>query len=434
MLQFVEVISHSTVALTLLLSHFAVCRRITEEAPNPEWHEHFHLSHSDLKWTTHGTPRVDVTLTLEIGRLGWPVATLGTVQLSTTPNKTETGLLDLSSSSRHRLCRKISSTCQEVDPENIVTPVIDFANISWPPGKSRPSRMLDHPHKQILEQRSSGGLSVTTVPPDQLKQITITQDGKWSIDASGIFDIAEDTIYSGLMSPICRVTLPPATRERLGIPPQTTHVCFSYPDSSGQECHGNSGCALGAMVLRGSFCYFEHKVAHHQSMLDQLLTASHIDELISSNTPASGVEEEYTITCIKPITQDDSADISFGSWAVLPSHVAQSMIERERRHFHPVTLPILVANGFATYSYVSKSEVIDGNVFQYGGFIYTFHDSSKPVILQVAKVANTRNRGARQGKMSVDEGELNMVFSQSVEGVSHDLLATTKVVVDETKP
>ena len=427
-------ISHSTVALTPLLSHFAVRRIISEEAPNPEWHEYFHLSHSDLKWTTHGTPRVDVTLTLEIRRLGWPAATLGTVQLSTTPNEAETGLLDLSHSSRHRLCRKLSSTCQEVDPENIATPVIELDVIIWSPGKSRPSRISDHPHKQILEQRSSGGLSVITVPPDQLRQITITQDvqclitqdahvidptRKWSIDASARSDIAEDTIYSGLMSPMCRVTLPPATRERLGIPLQTTHVCFSYPDS--QECHwhGNSGCALGAMVLRGSFCYFEHKVARmkdRQSMLDQLLTGS-------VNTPASDEEEEYTITCIKPITHADRCDISFGSWAVLPDPVAQ-MIERARRHFNPVTLPILVANGFATFSWVSKSEVIDGNVFQYGGFIYTFHDGSKPVILQVAKVANTRKQGH---VMSVDEGELNMVFSDDLPP------AIIGVVVDEEK-
>jgi len=171
------------------------------------------------------------------------------------------------------------------------------------------------------------------------------------------------------------------------------------------------------MVLRGSFCYFEHKVARmkdHQSMLDQLLTGS-------VNTPASDEEEEYTITCIKPITQADRCDISFGSWTVLPDHVAQSMIERERRHFHPVTLPILVANGFATYSWVSRSEHVDGNVFQYGGFIYTFHDGSKPVILQVAKVANTRKQGH---VMSVDEGELDMVFSP-------DLPAAIGILVDE---
>ena len=43
---------------------------------------------------------------------------------------------------------------------------------------------------------------------------------------------------------------------------------------------------------------------------------------------------------------------------------------------------------FAMFNFVSPVDNVDGNVFQYGGIVYTFQDESKPVVFVFAKVAS----------------------------------------------
>ena len=81
-------------------------------------------------------------------------------------------------------------------------------------------------------------------------------------------------------------------------------------------------------------------------------------------------------------------DISFGGWEVVPDHVVK-MMEAKNQYFAPSTL--LGVNGLA---WISPSENIGGNIFQYRGFMYKFCDATKAIIMHVSKVAEVQKKGS----------------------------------------
>ena len=226
-----------------VLTSFSSWIFITQFAPNPEWHEYFHLTHSDIGWTVHGTPRVEVTLTLEIGRPGCPNARVG--------HTTNAHCLDLSTSSWERMCKA-------VQPEPGVTgtmPLVELSVISWPPEQPRPTRSSAHRHKAFMKELSSTGFGVINVSEEHTEQIQVEVE-EWSIRI-------EHTTCSGVLSPMSRLTLPPAVLQRMGIPPNSTHMCFAYPDINGidkiTQLSGQCDEGIEQMVQHGAFCYF-HEV------------------------------------------------------------------------------------------------------------------------------------------------------------------------------
>ena len=128
---------------------------LTEDNPDPEWLEYLNLSHFDLGWTADRIPSIEVTLTFEVARPGWPNASLGKVHFT---NKAEGGLLDLSSSSWCRMCRYLEPRQNETD----VSPVLDFDIITWAPEQLRPTQRGNHahPHEGSLQLLLDGGLTL----------------------------------------------------------------------------------------------------------------------------------------------------------------------------------------------------------------------------------------------------------------------------------
>ena len=96
--------------------------------------------------------------------------------------------------------------------------------------------------------------------------------------------------------------------------------------------------------------------------------------------------------------------ISLSEWKIVPDHVVYAM---KSRFFHAITHPTLLAQGFKAYSFVTPLENIDGNLFPYGGFLYTFHDGSKAIIIQISKNAKEDHNH----RMSIHDNELSALFS-----------------------
>jgi len=209
----------------------------------------------------------------------------------------------------------------------------------------------------------------------------VTKENLKKLDQNGSVEVAELTAlewsikteseqYSGCFSPMCKVTLPPAMLERLGIPGDSTHFCFAYSDNKVQTRNSEMEPGLEQMVRRGGFCYFQAR--------DQ--------------------GSSWQVTSIKAITDSSTKglqDISFAGWEVVPDHVVKLMETGNKRRFAPSTLlsaklQTMGERGFAKVAWISPSEDIGGNVFQYGGFMYKFRDGSKPVVVHVSKVAKAQ--------------------------------------------
>ena len=356
---------------------------IPESAPNPDWNEYVHISHTELNWTVHNTPRIEVAMFLEIGHMGRPLDELGSVKLDTMPCNTKIGLLDLSTSGWHRQCRILDGNFKTSN----VPPSLEFDLICWPPGQQRPERASAHPHNGTLETICQGGLGLMEVPEHISKQIKVGMH-KWSTEIG-------DITYTGKLSLFAPVTLAPAVCTRMGIPTESTHFCFLYGDLNGLQGYKDPSDGLGKMILNGAFCY----VAMNDAMM-----------ACGNRTSCKDLLQD--VTCFKAIIENSRADINFGSFAVLTDHVMQSL--KTRHYFAPVTVPDLVDRGFATFSWVDKTEEIDGNVFQHGAFVYTFDDGSEPIVMQISdrsKPGSNLRRGS-----SHEQTELDSVFNDFAPG------------------
>ena len=376
---------------------------ITYSTPNPEFHEYCHLPPGKLGWTAESTPRIEVTLTLEISHIWLPTDnSVGDVRLDTLPSDVGCGLLDVSKSCWHRKCRPLDMHSDAVSTCTSLSPVIEFDVISWPPGQQRPPRASIHPHKPDLDILLSVGLGVREVPEDFRKQIVFdttvgpeAHDQEWSIEIGDVNHYPADPAdnnsrsnvsrrYSGKLSPISMLTIPPAVRERLGIPSESTHFCFAYGDSSGVGRDRSFGGRLDAMVLQGAFVYFQNKGLESELEL----------HVTSIKTTIDRVHDDHT----------SAKTISLSEWKIVPDHVVQAM---KSRFFHAIPHPTLLTQGFKTYSFVTPLEHIDGNLFPYTGFLYTFHDGSKAIIIKFSKNAKEDH----SHRMSIHDNKLSALFS-----------------------
>ena len=426
-------------------------KMITPENPSPDWQECLHLSLEDLGWTVQHIPQVEVSITVTICSVLGPDIELGGVCLDTMPNKEDDtcALLDLSSSSWSRMCRRL----QHQPEDKKMLPVVQFDVISWPPNYPSPSRASSHPHKAEFDLFSSCGMRLFELPTESknLVQVTSTENGLviQAHAAVDILDIIHDGMvdvqefvtsggtedgfrqinnadelaalefewsikteseqYAGCLSPMSKLSLPPAMLERLGIPGDSTHFCFAYSDSKVQTRNSEMEPGLEQMVRRGGFCYFQAR--------DQ--------------------GPSWQVTSIKAITDSSTKglqDISFAGWEVVPDHVVKLMETGNKRRFAPSTLvsaklQTMGERGFAKVAWISPSEDIGGNVFQYGGFMYKFRDGSKPVILHLSKVAKAQmDETSGHSMATTDTGESPP--SAGEQGLSDPIISN----LDNTQP
>ena len=238
--------------------------------------------------------RIEITMTIMIGSVLGPDIELGAVYLDTLPNKTDTtcALLDLSSSSWFRMCRKL----QPQPKDNELVPVVEFDVISWPPEHSRPPRASAHPHKVDLDLLSSCGMRLLELPKESRELMKVCSGGTESMSAvkgldtkdngvvdkqefvaaggteddfrqidmnsDGVVDAdeliahewsikTEKDQYSGCLSPMCTLTLGPAVLERLGVPGTSSHFCFAYRDNKVQNQNSEMEPGVQQMMKRG---------------------------------------------------------------------------------------------------------------------------------------------------------------------------------------
>ena len=374
---------------------------ITETTPNPEWHEYLNLSYSDYGWTADNPPKIEVKLTVEIARLFGGSLRDGPVVLTNDAVYQSDGLLDLSKNSWCRMCRPL-----EPDPSNKGGPVLELEVIAWPNAhQPKPSRAIDHLHTDQLRMLVSGGLALLHVKEEYRKRMKINCD-KWSIEM-------EDNAFAGVLSPICGLTLPPPVLERLGVPVASTHYCFAYGNSKinlqpspklKRTESGNYSREFDQMVSNGAFCYFHKCADFHggEQCRGECVMACAMEDsekcVMECDTEDLGFG---VLTSVKAVSDNSHKvagceDISFGSWEVVADRMMPAL---EKKYFHPVTIPQLLEINLAAFTYVHPSEEIDGDMFPYGGFVYRFHDGSKPVILKISKGAKVHSLHSLQRRL-----------------------------------
>ena len=376
---------------------------ITETTPNPEWHEYFNLSYSDNGWTVDNPPTIEVKLTVEIALLWGSALDGGTVILTNEAVYQSDGLLDLSKNSWCRMCRSLEpAPSLEPNPSNRAGAVLALEVIAWPNAEQpKPSRATDHLHTDQLHMLVSGGLALVHVEEEYRKRMKINCD-KWSIKM-------EDNAFSGALSPMCGLTLPPPVLERLGVPLASTHFCFAYGNSETNSQRspelrrtesGNYSREFDQMVSNGAFCYFHKCADFHGGKQCKKGCVMECGVQDCEKCVMECVFEDLglgVLASVKAVSDNSHKeagceDVSFGSWEVVADRMMPAL---EKKYFHPVTIPQLLEFNLATFTFVHPSEEINGDVFPYGGFVYRFHDGSKPVILEISKGAKVHSLKGR---------------------------------------
>ena len=121
-----------------------------------------------------------------------------------------------------------------------VPPSVKIDVICSPPGQQRPACASEHKHKDTLQMMCSEGIGLADIPETLSKQIRIDLK-KWSTTIG-------DVTYSGQLSQATPVSLPPAMRERIGIPAKATHFCFVYGDE--KVCYENPMLLLYSCLIQ----------------------------------------------------------------------------------------------------------------------------------------------------------------------------------------
>ena len=137
----------------------------------------------------------------------------------------------------------------------------------------------------------------------------------------------------------------------------------------------------------GKCSWMEHLQEQHQTNVGLQETFNSLVKIddVSDETPRT--QGVHSVTTIRAVGfHSGRVDLNFGAFQVLTHELLKGL---KTRHFQPVTVP-LESCCFATYSCIDKTQNIDGNVFQYGGFVYTSHNASKVVVLQISKTNNSQ--------------------------------------------
>ena len=341
---------------------------------------------------------IEVKLTVEVQSF-WGTDCWGTSQrdgpvvLTNDAVYQSDGLLDLSKNSWCRMCRSL-----EPEPSNKVGPVLELEVIAWPNAhQPKPSRAVDHLHTDQLHMLVSGGLALIHVKEEYRKRMKIDRD-KWAIET-------EDNTFAGALSPTCGLTLPPPVLERLKVPLPSTHYCFAYGNSKihsqpspklRRTKSGNYTREFDQMVSNGAFCYFHKCADFHggEQCREKCVMECGMEDC--EKCVIECVMEDLglgVLVCVKAVSDNSHKvagreDVSFGSWEVVAERMMPAL---EKKYFHPVTIPQLLEFNLATFTFVHPSEEMDGDMFPYGGFVYRFHDGSKPVILKISKGAKVHS-------------------------------------------